>query len=403
MACVLPNFNPVGRVYFDNNATTPILPQALEALTEFTKKFYGNPSGMYAEGEASHRGLEWARCVFSRYMSVEPASIYFTSCGTEANNIAIRSVMSMAAAQGRNVVVTSNVEHASIMRTAATIQGCKHVMVPVTSSGYIDEVWFRRTLETHGRKVGMVSVILAQNEVGTLQRIPALSQIVREVLGPHVPFHTDATQALGKYYLNPKALGVDMLTGSAHKFHGPRGAGILYAREGLLNPQVTTMTGGGQERGCRSGTENVAAICAAATAFESMLGDPVQYKMRVKSVGAMRDRILGLLRARIPEIIVNGDPQQGLYNTLSVSFPRGHGHAIREYLDKEGVAVGSGSACSKGKNSDTVMAMLAGNPDAERIAHGTIRISLSAMNTAAECDYLVAKLAEAYETTVAGR
>lgn len=245
----------------------------------------------------------------------------------------------------------------------------------------------------------MVSIILAQNEVGTRQRIPALARAVREILGPHVPFHTDATQALGKYYVDPAMLGVDMLTGSAHKFHGPRGVGILYAREGILNPEATTMTGGDQERGCRSGTENVPAICGAAAALEHMLGDPEAYDRRVARIRGLRDSILRTIVDEIPGVTINGDPERGLYNTLSVSFPEGHGHAIREFLDAEGVAVGSGSACSRGKNSSTILAMLAGNPEAESIAHGTIRISLSEMNTAAECAYAAKTIVRAHRAT----
>jgi cysteine desulfurase len=273
------------------------------------------------------------------------------------------------------------------------------VTVPITPYGYVDEIAFRRILETEGRRIGMVSIILAQNEIGTRQRIPVLVGMVREILGPHVPFHTDATQALGKYYIEPQALGVDMMTGSAHKFHGPRGVGILYAKEGLLNPEVTPMTGGDQERACRSGTENVASICAAATAFEHMLGDPEAYDRRVARIRGMRDSILRKVADEIPGLTINGDPERGLYNTLSISFPEGHGHAIRDYLDAHGVAVGSGSACSRGKNSSTILAMLAGNPKAESIAHGTIRVSLSEINTEAECAYAADAIVQAHKVT----
>lgn len=388
------------RIYLDNNATTKILPKALEAYNKASTDLFGNPSAEYAEGAEAHKGLEWARAVFSRLLNVAPCTIYFTSCGTEANNLAIRSIMNLAHRNGRDAILTTEIEHSSVANTACAIQGCRQLNIPVDSRGYVDEVAYRRILETKGSKIGMVSVILAQNEIGTLQRIPVLVKILREVLGPHVPFHTDATQALGKYYIDPQVLGVDALTGSAHKFHGPRGVGILYAKNGLILPETSIMTGGGQEHGCRSGTENVPAIFAAAVAFDYMLGDESRWQRRVQYIKGLRDSIMTALLGGIPNLIVNGDPAHGLYNTLSLSLPSMHGHFVRERLDSIGIAVGSGSACSKGKNSATIIAIHSKTKPAEiadKLAHGTIRISLSEFNSEEEVKEFVTAFIRIYQ------
>ena len=385
------------RVYLDNNATTPILKEALDAMCNAAEFRWGNPSSQYAEGVSASKALEWAREIFAKQMKVPSDTVYFTSCGTESNNIVLRGVMA-GCSRGRDTIVTTNIEHPSILKTADTC-GRKHIMVPVDRHGYVDEAAFRRILMSNARNIGLVSIIMAQNEIGTLQRIPALVRITREVLGPNVPFHTDATQALGKYYIEPETLGIDMLTGSAHKFHGPRGVGILYAKPGLIKPTSTTMTGGGQERGNRAGTENVPAIVAAAVAFKHALGNETRYERRRVKIKTLRDTMLASISRHIPGLIVNGDSQRGLYNTLSLSFPNGHGHAMCSYLDQHGVSVGSGSACHKGKPSETLMAIYGSNEQSNKIAHATIRISLSGMNTAAECESATEEIIRAWRVT----
>lgn len=386
------------RIYLDNNATTPLLPEALETMIKAYNRFWGNPSGQYAEGAAAREGLEWARKVFANLMNVDPETVYFTSCGTESNNLILRGVMN-GTQRGRDTIVTSSVEHSSIMKTA-DFCGFKHVMVPVDRRGYINESAYADILRSNKGKIGLISVIMGQNEVGTMQHITALVRIARSILGPTVPFHTDATQVMGKYYVEPEALGVDLLTGSAHKFNGPRGCGILYARKGVMSPRAIPMSGGGQERGCRSGTENVAAIMGAAVAFRHALGDVSKWERRRSRVKSIRDMMLTAFVRHVPGVIINGDPQNGLYNTLSISIPGGHGHAITKYLDKElGVAVGSGSACSKGKGSDVLTAMYGNNEQAGKIVHGTIRISIGYMNTVSECQEAVESIIRAIRIT----
>ena len=389
------------RVYLDANATTPILPKALAALTEASKNAWGNPSAQYEEGLASKYQLDWARAVFANLMGpVDPETVHFTSCGTESNNIALRSVMHrrMSANPNHNVIVTSAVEHPSVKRTAASIEGGIHVQLRVDRRGYVDESHLVETLQRYGRRVAMVSIIIAQNEVGTLQPIPRFCAIVHRMC-PEAVFHTDATQVFGKDFVEPIRLGdIDMLTASAHKFHGPRGVGLLYAKKGLIDAHVTTMTGGGQELGCRSGTENVAAIVAAAVALKASIGDESTWHERFRRTVENRNMIMDHLLKAVPGIHVNGDPQHGLYNTLSVSFPKVHGHALAEYLDKHGVSVGSGSACSKGKPSETMQAIYGPSEEATALIHNTLRISLTQYTTREECDFAAEQIVNAWRS-----
>jgi cysteine desulfurase len=385
------------RIYLDNNATTQLLPDALSGMNYIYKQAWGNPGGPYFEGDRAKKALDWARKTFAKYMDVDPETIYFTSCGTESNNIALRSVMGISP-KGRDIIVTSSVEHSSIRKTAEAF-GYKHIQVPVDRKGYIIEREFEKILESNHRNIGMISIILAQNEVGTIQPISGLVKIARRILGPNIPFHTDATQILGKEYIQPELLGVDMLTGSAHKFHGPRGVGILYARDGIISPVATPMTGGGQERGCRSGTENVPAIYGAAIAFEYMLKNPSQHDVRKQKTRTIRDMMLASLVRNIPNLHINGDPERGLYNTLSVSFPGGHGHAVCEFADSEGVSIGAGSACSKGSPSESLISIYGTSETARKIIHGTIRLSLSTFTTTTQAELAVEVIIRAYRAT----
>jgi cysteine desulfurase len=384
-------------IYADNAATTKIRPEVLAAYNAACETAYGNPSSQHSVGKAGHDALEWARTKYARYMSVDPSTIYFTSCGTESNNIAIRSVLShMRNVTGnRTIIVTSSVEHSSVRKTAELAAGGKqnHIMVPVDGRGYVDEAKFQEILSVNGPNIAMVSIILAQNEVGTLQRIPNLVALAKRYAGPDVPFHTDATQAFGKYYINPDMMGVDLMTASAHKFHGPRGVGLLYARQNILDPALIPMSGGGQERGCRSGTENVPAIVASAVALECMLGNQAVWQDRKQRVKAMRDSIFAEIAKHIPGIAVNGDPSNGLYNLLSVSLPGGVNSAdIVKLLDQQRIMVGSGSACNKGRPSEGMLAM-GRSPEA---IQGTLRFSLSEFNTPRECQLLAAAVVRAW-------
>ena len=380
------------RIYLDNNATTQPTKEVVDMLYVITTNAWGNPSGLYTEGAVAREELNKARKVHAEVMAVPPETVYFTSCGTESNNIALRSVMCKAMKAGRNVLITSEIEHPSINNTADFIQ-CKHVQAPVNGAGVVDPVRFRDLLIAHKNAVGMISIIMAHNEFGTIQNVANLASIARSVLGGAVPFHTDATQMFGKYVLHPQELGVDMMTASAHKYHGPRGVGILYSREGLVDPAVTPMSGGGQERGCRSGTENVAAIAAATTALLQSVGDPDVLARKQKKMQELRDMMeIRLYQSMTHGILFNGDRVNRLCNTLSVTLPGGvKGPEMVAALDKLGIAIGSGSACSKGKASKALTAIYKAKgfeeEEAAAAAHSSIRITLNRFNTAAECEY----------------
>jgi cysteine desulfurase len=395
------NIRPCNAVYADNAATTQMRPSALSKYISVCTSAYGNPSSLHRDGRASHETLEWARGVHARHMNVNPDTIYFTSSGTESNNIAIRGVLTNARkTSGRTMIVTSAVEHSSVRRTAELAAGeGNFLMARVMADGHVDEAHFRDVLQTNANHIALVSIILAQNEVGTLQRIPTLVKIAKSIVGPNLVFHTDATQAFGKYYINPELLGVDILTASAHKYHGPRGVGILYARHGILDPNMLPITGGGQERGCRSGTENVPAIAAAAEALDCMIGNPNVWRDRKYRVMGMRNAILEGIVTKIPGSIVNGDVENGLYNLASVTLPSVDGVNIAKFLDDNGVSIGSGSACSKGKPSETLLAM-GRTPEQIR---GVVRISLSEFNTPEDCRIIVHTMIRAYLAELASK
>jgi cysteine desulfurase len=386
---------PRAYIYADNAATTHMASQAVKAYVKAASAMLGNPSSTHKPGKAARDYLDWSRKVFASFMSADPTQIVFTASGTESNTIAIRATWArMKRTTGRTAIVTTSIEHSSVKKTAEAVAGKNdHILIPVDDKGYVDEEAYRRILRSNSKRIAMISIMLANNETGTVQRISRLSQIARELLGPEIPFHTDATQAMGKYVLSPAALGVDMMTGSAHKFHGPLGCGILYVREPKDIVETTPMTGGGQERGIRSGTENVPAIYAAAVALRRMLADPAATKERRARVAGMRDAIAGYLLKHIPGSSVNGDPAKGLYNLLSISIPGVKGTDLTKYLDSQfGIAMGNGSACNKGKPSETLLAM---GKDPERV-RGTVRISLSDRNIPGTDDKAIASAIIAY-------
>jgi cysteine desulfurase len=333
--------------------------------------------------------------VFANAMGGVPSEcILFTSSGTESNNIALRSVMIRAIAIGRPILIISNVEHASVRKTAECLSTSGVIVkkVRVDSKGMVIPSDFERLLLQDRNRIGMISIILAQNEVGTIQNIRLLSSMAQRILGNNVvPFHTDATQAFGKIRgIEPRRMGVSLMTASAHKFHGLRGVGILFSEPGLIDSISTPITGGGQERGCRSGTENVAAIVAAAVAIIEALGDSwVSDILQIKSI---RDEMLELFLRSVPGVIINGDPVNGLPNTLNITFPGVSSRELSALLDKNGISVAGGSACSKAKPSEVLHAMYGHDVD------GALRLSISRVNTRDECLYAAREIVGAWKS-----
>lgn len=379
------------RAYFDNAATTRVRDEVLGAYVEYSASAFGNPSSFqHEDGRQAKSVLDWSREIHANIMGVSPDTVIFTSNGTESNNIVINSCYRIAVRSNphRNVIITSSVEHSSVKKTATQVAGVgQHIMVPVDSMGYVKEDVFAKTLADYKNRIALVSIIFVQSETGTVQQIKRLVKIAKTILGPGIPFHTDATQGFGKYNIRPADMGVDLMTASAHKYHGPRGVGILYAKKGVLDTAVTTMTGGGQEMGFRSGTENVPAIAAAAVALKYMRDNGKNIQERVF---AMKEMIVNALIGRIHGSRINGEQAigGGMFNIISISIPNIYGLNLAKYLDEKGISIGTGSACNRGKPSETLLAM---GKSQEEIS-SAIRISLSDMNTVAECQMLITEI-----------
>ena len=367
------------RIYLDHSATTTLDPRVLEAMLPYLSGEFGNPSSLHREGRAAREGVEIARAQVASLIGAEPEEIVFTASGTEADNLAL--IGAVRASGGPRHIVTSSIEHAAILETCRFLAGTgtKISYLPVDREGIVSTTSLLRTLQSN---VTLVSVMAANNVVGTLQSIEELGQLTK-LHG--VLFHTDAVQAGGKVSLDVNRLQVDLLSLSAHKLHGPKGVGALYVRKGTgLKPIIF---GGGQERGLRSATENVAGIVGFGAAA-AIAKDELE-KESARLLG-FRDQIAQELRCRIPNCYFFGHEVQRLPGHLSFGF-RGQEHdlaRILTQLDQAGVAVSAGSACSANHSGKPSSVLLAMGYDAEQ-ARGLIRVSLGRFNTQEEIDRFI--------------
>ena len=372
------------RIYLDHNATTPLHPEVLEAMMPWLRGNYGNASSIHAEGRAARAAIDRARSQVAGLLSVEEGEVYFTSGGTESNNLGVRGIAENRAAAGKRHLVTSSVEHHAVLRPMERLaeRGWELTLLPVSRTGQVDPEDLRRSIQPG--KTALVSIIAANNEVGTIQPIEPLGEICRE-LG--APFHLDAVQAVGKIPLDVGRLPVDLLSMSAHKLYGPKGVGALYIRRGVeIQPQIT---GGGQERGRRSGTENVAGIVGFGAACELARNEGgLQSRQQLE----LRDRLYRGLVERIKGVYLNGHPTERLCNTLNVSFEGVEGEALLLSLDLKGIAASSGSACASGSLEPShVLTAMGVTPE---LAQGSLRFSLGRGNTEAEIDAVVEAVEE---------
>jgi cysteine desulfurase len=356
--------------YFDYNATTPVDPRVIEAMQPFFFENFHNPSSFYSKaGEALH-AIDIAREQVAKLLSAHSDEIFFTSGGTEADNLAIQGVASMYKDKG-NHIITSAIEHPAVLKTCqflAKKKGFDITYLPVDEKGYVNPKELEKSIKD---TTILVTIMHANNEIGTLQPLKTLAEIAHK---RGVYFHTDAVQSTGKIPVNVKDLGVDMLSFSSHKIYGPKGMGVLYVKKGVkIDP---LLIGGGHERGLRAGTENVTGIVGIGKAAEIALAEMV---VEEKKLRPLRDRLKkGILEA-IPDVLVNGDPENGLYNTLNVSIRHIEGESILAMLDADGFALSSGSACSS-KSLDPSHVLLAIGLKHED-AHGSLRISLGKYNS----------------------
>jgi cysteine desulfurase len=373
------------RIYMDHNATTPLREEVLEAMLPYLREEFGNPSSLHSFGTRTRKAVEAAREKVAAALEAQPSEIVFTGCGTESDNQAIKGV-AFANRSGGDHIITSRVEHKAVLQTCQYLegQGFRVTYLPVDQYGMVNpddvaQVITDRTL--------LVSVMFANNEVGTVQPITEIAQVCHE---RGVYFHTDAVQVVGKLPVDVDKLGIDLLSISAHKFYGPKGVGALYVRRGVKRKSVKIdplLHGGHQEWGLRAATENVAGIVGLGKAVELRLGE---MEAEAERLTALRERLYEGLAARIDHIYLNGHPTERLPGTLNVSFEYVEGEAIILGLDLAGVAVSSGSACTSGSpNPSHVLLAMGIDPV---VAQSSIRFSLGQDNTDADVDYVLETL-----------
>ena len=369
------------RVYFDYNATTPLAPEAEEAVVRATRELFGNASSVHHFGQQAKAALDESRSAVAALINGDPSEIVFTSGGTEADNFAIRGAAEALEATGRRHLVASAIEHEAVLNTLKALarRGWRTTLVPVDQSGIVSP---DRVREAVTEETALVSVMHANNEIGTIQPIAEIAAIAHE---RGAVMHTDAVQSVGKIPVDVRALGIDLLALSAHKFNGPKGAGVLWVKRGTRMQPL--LTGGKHERNRRAGTENVAAIAglgiAAQLAFSKMGAEAAR-------VAGLRDRLeTGILR-EVPGTTVNGTRENRVPNTTNISFDRVEAESLLIALDLEGVAVSTGSACSSGTLEPSHVLRAMGLPTHR--TQNSLRFSLGMFSTEAEVDRVVAVL-----------
>ena len=363
-------------VYLDNNATTMVAPEVIDAMTPFLREFWGNPSSMHTFGGQVSRHVDRAREQVASLIGAEPGEIVFTSCGTESDNMAVRGAVE--ARGGHLHVVTSRVEHPAVLAVCRHLanHGCTLTELGVDSRGRLDLDELGGCLT---RDTGVVSIMWANNETGVIFPIEEIAAIVKQ---RGCILHTDAVQAVGKLPIDVSKTPVDMLSLSGHKLHAPKGVGALYIRKGTrVNP---LLLGGHQERGKRAGTENVPYIVALGRACELAAEHMEEEMVRV---AAMRDRLEAGILAKCPDVTVNGDRQHRLPNTVNVGFKNIEGESILLMLDDLSIAASSGSACTSGSLQPSHVLRAMGVPSIS--VHGSIRFSLSRYNTDEDIEYVL--------------
>ncbi|HEY3217800.1 MAG TPA: cysteine desulfurase family protein [Candidatus Limnocylindria bacterium] len=369
------------RVYLDHAATTPVDPEVAEAMARVYRDTAGNPSSVYAEGRAARVLVDDAREQVAAAIGASAAEIVFTSGGTEADNLALRGVLKATRGE-RDGLVTTAIEHHAILDTARDLAEHAHVrltVVPVDTDGRVSPGDIADAID--GR-TGLVSVMHANNEIGTLQPIADIGRICRE---HGVPFHSDAVQSVGALELDVRKVPIDLLSLNAHKFYGPKGVGALYVRKGTR--MATMQTGGGQEKGRRTGTENVAGIVALGLAMRIAADRRATESARQ---AALRDRIIDHVLAHVPDARLTGHRTERLPNNASFVFPGTDGSSLVVALDMEGFAVSSGSACTSG-DTEPSQVILALGIDRET-AKGSLRVTVGRSTTEADVDAFLAAL-----------
>ena len=364
------------RVYMDNAATTSLAPEVLEQMMPYLTNIYGNPSSVHSFGREAKAGVDKARQQLAKALNAELDEIIFTGCGTESDNTVLLGVAERYKSKG-NHIITTNIEHHAILHTCEYLEkhGCEVTYLPVDENGMVTAEQVKNAIRDN---TVLVSVMFANNEVGTIMPIAEIGKVCKE---KGVFFHTDAVQAVGHVPIDVKAMNIDMLSLSAHKFHGPKGVGALYVRRGF--PLVNIIEGGAQERGKRAGTENIPGICGMAAALKEACDHMDENMPRV---AAMRDRLIEGL-SKIPHSALNGDRVNRLPGNVSFCFEGIEGESLLLLLDMKGVCASSGSACTSGSLDPSHVLLAIGR--VHDVAHGSLRLSLSEYNTDEEIDHIL--------------
>lgn len=369
-------------IYADNAATTKMSEHAINTMLFHMKEVYGNPSSLYGVGQKAKEALEDARRRASAVLNCEPREIYFTSGGSEADNQAIISAARFNAAKGKKHIISTAFEHHAVLHTLDKLkkEGFEIELLDVHSNGIVTAEQVKNAIR---EDTALVTIMYANNEIGTIQPISEIGAVCRE---SGILFHTDAVQAIGHIPVDIQKDNIDMLSLSAHKFKGPKGVGILYAKKGI--PLTNIIEGGAQERGKRAGTENLPGIVSMVAALEDAMKDLQGYKERLSP---LRDRLIdGLFE--IPYSDLNGDREKRLPATVNFCFEGIEGESLLLLLDDKGIQASSGSACTSGSLDPSHVLLAIGRP--HEVAHGSLRLSLSDDVTTEEVDYIIKSVKE---------
>ncbi len=368
------------QVYADNAATTKMSRVAIDAMLPYMETVFGNPSSLHSIGQRAKEALTDARETIAACLNASPKEIYFTSGGSEADNQALLSMATLGARRGKKHIISTAFEHHAVLHTLKKLekQGFEVELLPVGPIGTVTAAQVAAALRPD---TCLVTVMYANNEIGSILPIAEIGAVCRE---HGVPFHTDAVQAAGHLPIDVQAQSIDLLSLSAHKFHGPKGIGVLYARQGL--PLVNVIEGGAQERGKRAGTENLPAIMGMAAALKDACS---RMQENAEKVSALRDRLIAGL-SRIPHSALNGDPVHRLPGNVSFCFEGIEGESLLLLLDAKGICASSGSACTSGSLDPSHVLLAIGRT--HEVAHGSLRLSLCETNTEAEIDYMLQEI-----------
>jgi cysteine desulfurase len=364
-------------IYMDHSATTFVKPEVLEVMIPYFTKHFGNPSSIYSIARESKKAIDGARVQTANALGADPDEIYFTSGGSESDNWAIKGV-ALANRKRGNHIITTQIEHHAVLHTCQFLEkeGFEITYLPVDRYGLVNPADLEKAITD---KTILISIMYANNEIGTIEPITELGAIARK---HKVYFHTDAVQAIGNIPIDVKSQNIDLLSLSAHKFYGPKGAGALYIRKGVRIENL--IHGGGQERRRRAGTENIAGIVGLGQAIEMATMDIPGHNAKIQ---LMRDRLIKGVLEKIPNARLNGHPEKRLPGNFNVSFEFIEGESMLLWLDDEGICASTGSACTSGSLEPSHVLLATGLP--VEISHGSLRLSLGDANTIEDVDFVL--------------